>query len=124
MTTPINLETIVQYTGKLNKAEKAMTKVNLENKKSLGTMLNDIALARGGSTHDWLNQMQDAKNSKIKNPCSSKVPLDLKKDSQTNQLNHWEQRQKVMEQMHEKTDQFINLQKSKKGKPKDLIQFK
>lgn len=114
MTTLLNIDTIVNYTGKLNKAEKAIVTNGLTNQHSLGNILNDIALSRSNIT--ILDKMQDQKNAKIKNPCKSKVQLNLKVDSQTNQLNHWEQREQEIEKVRKKTNEFINLQQSKRKK--------
>lgn len=114
MSTPLNIDTVITYTGKLNKTEKAIATNGLTNHNTLGNIINDIALSRSNIT--ILDKMQDQKNSKIKNPCSSKVQLDLKVDSQTNQLNHWEQRQQEIDKVRNKTNEFINLQKSKRTK--------
>lgn len=60
-----NIEEITKFTGKLNKQEK--TKVNgcIENKVSLGTILNEIALMRDKTIQ--INKLQDEKNEKIHN---------------------------------------------------------
>ena len=117
MTTPINLDLIVTYTGKLNKLEKSKANAGLQEGKSLGSILDEIAISR---SQNFIGiKLQDQKNSKIKNHCSSKVQLDLKKDSQTNQLNYFEQKELQKEKIRQQTNNFINLQQSKRKKFKN-----
>lgn len=114
MNTPINLETVITYTGKLNKFEKSNVHAAIQQGKSLGYILDNIAIIRSKGTFE--NKVQDQLNSKIKNRCSSKVQLDLKKDSQTNQLNPFEQRELQKEKIRQSTNNFINLQDNKRKK--------
>ena len=111
MTSPINLDTVMTYTGKLNKFEKSKVNEDLKQGKSLGSILDRVAISRSQGAVE--NKVQDQLNSKIKNYCSSKVQLDLKKDSQTNQLNRFEQKELQKEKIRQQTNKFINLQKDK-----------
>lgn len=114
MSTPMNLDSITNFTGKLNKQEKTLAKAGLESGKAFGSILDDIAIARSRTSID--DKIQDQLNSKIKNHCSSKVQLNLKKDSQTNEPNHWEQRELQKNKIRDITNQVINLQKPKRKK--------
>lgn len=114
MSTPINLDTVSNFTGKLNKQEKSIAKAGLESGKSFGSILDEIAISRMNVSID--NKRQDQLNSKIKNYCSSKAQLNLKVDSQTNERNHWEQRELQKDKIRDITNQVINLQKKKRKK--------
>lgn len=113
---PLNLETVAVYTGKLNRQEKQLINNLLSEGKSLGEVLDEIAIFREGVTLD-LTLAQDHKNSNIKNVCFSKFPLDLKRMSaQKDSLNPAQQLEAKKKEIRSKTDEFINLQNNKKNK--------
>lgn len=115
-TNHITLEAIQTWTGKLNKIEKGKVNSSLVVGKSLGQILNEISIHRANFKKEI--QAQDVRNSKIKNPCLSSVALNLKVDSQTNELNKWEIKDQKKKEIKQQTDQFINLQNKPKRQRK------
>lgn len=113
------LESILTYTGKLNRVEKMKVAAGMEAGKSLGQILDDITLFRDRVRQE--NLLQDNHNSMVKNPFKAKNKVNINKDSQTNQLNSYEKKENQKNQIRAKTDEFINLPKAqKKKRQKDL----
>jgi hypothetical protein len=112
MSNPVNIDTVITYTGKLNKFEKSKVNAAVQSGKSLGCILDDIAMYRSNVTIG--SKIQDELNAKVKNKCSSKVQLDLKKEVEPPPLDAWEEREKQKQNIRDQTNKFINLQKNKK----------
>jgi len=109
-----NLDPIVAFTGKLNRIEKQKTVEALKLGKSIGQILDDIAIHRDKIANE--QKVQDRKNEAIKNPIE-KINVKPKRTP----LTPWEKEQRLRDQIRKKTDQLINLQNKKKPQliPKD-----
>jgi len=105
-----NIEEVTKFAGKLNKQEKAKVNGCIENKVSLGTILNEIALMRDKSTQAI--KLQDEKNEKIHNYTNTTTNENTNTTTITKKVQSigpmsYEKREMVKKQIRCKTEKYL-----------------
>jgi hypothetical protein len=102
-----NIDYIASFTGKLNRVEKIKVRAALTAQKSIGEILDEIAIYRQQVQTE--EKIQDKQNSKIKNSCPPNIKINHKLPNNT--ITPFEQQKRNIRAI---TDDYINLQKKRK----------